>query len=362
MRDFFDRALAWARDNPTLTSLFGGGLLAYLGRGLWEAIFFDALRDGLFAVVGRWLGIADVNNAAAILSAIIPWGLGAGIIYAAFRLGRTSSPPSPGLHSSPPDWPIRELFFYLDPDVLDRNNFERIGRVILDALSEGRLRAWGRPLPPDSDGFPVNAKVQSSPTVIKKSYWPHAAWTYQFFADSQRFNPHTHAAKGTPIKKGRPFIPYADIRVSKASAQSVSWPTIATALPERLTVVQLFAEAEKRGWLFVGTGTTVLRFIDTIRQAARLNKLTFFGVPIRGRTSDEINRPVERIPAVHCTITTLSTGHASTWTQTTEQSRGLSGIIAKREQRSFRTRSDSETCTSTRLKRCSGLWIAGTSN
>jgi hypothetical protein len=47
-----------------------------------------------------------------------------------------------------PNWPIHELFSYLEPEVLDRPQdklWEKAGDEIRDAFSLGRLRVWGRP-------------------------------------------------------------------------------------------------------------------------------------------------------------------------------------------------------------------------
>jgi hypothetical protein len=45
-----------------------------------------------------------------------------------------------------PDMPIREVFFYLDDDVLNAQaeQWKTVGRDLLDRLSTGRLQAWGR--------------------------------------------------------------------------------------------------------------------------------------------------------------------------------------------------------------------------
>jgi hypothetical protein len=52
-----------------------------------------------------------------------------------------SGPPEPV-----PDMPIREVFFYLDHDVLKTkpDRWDIVGRNLLDRLSTGRLKAWGR--------------------------------------------------------------------------------------------------------------------------------------------------------------------------------------------------------------------------
>jgi hypothetical protein len=47
-----------------------------------------------------------------------------------------------------PNWPIDEVFSYLEPEVLDRpqdNLWQKAGDKIRDALSLGQLRIWGRP-------------------------------------------------------------------------------------------------------------------------------------------------------------------------------------------------------------------------
>lgn len=78
-----------------------------------------------------------------------------------------------------PDMSIREVFFYLDHDVLKTkpDRWDIVGRDLLDRLSTGRLKAWGRLI---GRGNP-QSRVRASQALISVEDWGRASWTYQFF-------------------------------------------------------------------------------------------------------------------------------------------------------------------------------------
>lgn len=121
-----------------------------------------------------------------------------------------SSNTLPVIDSTPfPDWPIRELFFYLRPDLVDdhkKNLWEKVGLEIRDNLSVGRLLIWGR----KRDALPGK---RSNFSLIPPEYWkPEVDFTYWFLDDS-----HQHACHvDPPTKLGLPG--YSDLHVNKAQA------------------------------------------------------------------------------------------------------------------------------------------------
>jgi hypothetical protein len=116
-----------------------------------------------------------------------------------------------------PDWPIHELFFYLEPEALDRPKdslWEKAGNAIRDALSLGRLKVWGRPCVTHLGewvGEPAALRH------IESNYWEKAYFTYSFFDDSAGDAPQTYADRDT----GRPA--YTDLQVNRAEVLKV-WP------------------------------------------------------------------------------------------------------------------------------------------
>src|SRR5258708_68836 len=67
---------------------------------------------------------------------------------AAPHLGPALAASKPG-----PDWPIRELFFHIRPDILDQvktREWEAVGRDVLARFSTGQLQVWGRQISPPS--------------------------------------------------------------------------------------------------------------------------------------------------------------------------------------------------------------------
>ena len=67
----------------TVTAVLGAVLKFFL-----DKLVLDGLRDLLFAAVGRWLGISDVNSLVALLSYAIPLALAYLIIWGAYRLAQ----------------------------------------------------------------------------------------------------------------------------------------------------------------------------------------------------------------------------------------------------------------------------------
>lgn len=114
-----------------------------------------------------------------------------------------------------PDWPIRELFFYLRPDLVDdhrKNLWEKVGLEIRDNLAVGRLLIWGR----KRDALPGK---RSNFSLIPAEYWkPEIDFTYWFLDDG-----HQHACHvDPPTKFGLPG--YSDLHVNKAQAMAVWSP------------------------------------------------------------------------------------------------------------------------------------------
>ena len=109
----------------------------------------------------------------------LPWLFEVGVGSMLLGLGGfgallASGPPEPV-----PDMPIREVFFYLDRDVLKTkpDRWDIVGRDLLDRLATGRLRAWGRLI---GLGNP-HSRTRASQARISEEDWGRASWTYQFF-------------------------------------------------------------------------------------------------------------------------------------------------------------------------------------
>jgi hypothetical protein len=118
---------------------------------------------------------------------------------------------------SGPDWPIHEVFSYLEPDVLERpddNLWQKAGDEIRDALSLGRLRIWGR-LHKTNLGDWVGERAALR--LIDKKYWEKAFFTYIFFDSSAQDATHCYSDRDT----GRPA--YTDLQVNRAEVLKL-WP------------------------------------------------------------------------------------------------------------------------------------------
>jgi hypothetical protein len=117
-----------------------------------------------------------------------------------------------------PDWPIQELFFRLDPKILNepnQANWEVIGRVLIDNLSIGRLRSWGRRYLGSLEATERNSTLVEIPS----EYWMKGGdLSYMFF--SERYAYHTYPPSPSDLPQ------YADMQLSKAQALGVAWPKL----------------------------------------------------------------------------------------------------------------------------------------
>jgi hypothetical protein len=114
-----------------------------------------------------------------------------------------------------PNWPISDLFSYIDPNLLTRDDshvdqlWDKIGNQIRDYASVGRLKIWGRPL---NDGIDAVLGQRPSIRLIDPSYWGTAFFTYAFFDDTAGDASHTY------LQYGQYGTEYTDLQVNRAEA------------------------------------------------------------------------------------------------------------------------------------------------
>ena len=120
-----------------------------------------------------------------------------------------------------PDMTIRELFFHIEPSVLDDDGSkpsacERVGRDILDQLSIGRVTAWGREMPEEGSLDEMVFKG-TSPQEIGKDYWAKTDFTYLFFTEIGQHVRHTYPPHGSGLPS------YSDLQFNRAEVLRI-WP------------------------------------------------------------------------------------------------------------------------------------------
>jgi hypothetical protein len=119
-----------------------------------------------------------------------------------------------------PDWPIHELFSYINPDFLERvdsevgDAWDIVGNDIRDQASLGRLKVWGRVV---RGGVDRLLGQRETLRLIEPSYWTDAFFTYSFFDETAEDKPQTYLAAG------RSGPEYTNLRVNRVEAQSI-WP------------------------------------------------------------------------------------------------------------------------------------------
>ena len=112
-----------------------------------------------------------------------------------------------------PDWPIHELFSYLEPTALDEPEkalWEDASLKIRDAASLGQLRIWGRLFKTDLGDW---VGERASLREIDKTYWQKAFFTYLFFdATAGEKAAHCYADRNTGVPA------YTDLQINREDA------------------------------------------------------------------------------------------------------------------------------------------------
>lgn len=121
-------------------------------------------------------------------------------------------------HSELPDWTIRELFYHIDPEILDdadSNAYRKNLKEMKDAFSLNRLRVWGRQR--DAQGLGEILGEDAPLVEIEPSYWRRSHFTLSFLDPSSDESAHTYVERGVELPE------YVDLRVNRSKAMSV-WP------------------------------------------------------------------------------------------------------------------------------------------
>jgi hypothetical protein len=247
--------------------------------GALSLVLHFVLRPVAETIIGEWAFSRAAKEIAGrtglpegdVRTAIEEWGvpliIAGVVVYAIFHLARksyapktapataeqkASLPPLPIATSRPaladlvpeigPDWAIRDLFFHIQPSLLDNEKakaWEQVGRDVMDRFSTGQLRVWGRRVMPPARRREPLAEIDD------RKYWARAQFTYWFLKnDGDRLASHV-----APISNWRgsgPMSPdpdYADLQVNHAQALTI-WPLDTLILFEE--AARLFLEAMER--------------------------------------------------------------------------------------------------------------------
>jgi hypothetical protein len=131
-------------------------------------------------------------------------------IYGAFPLIPPNRTPTPA--GVQPDWPIRDLFFHIQPDLLDNPNesaWDRVGNDLRDAFALNLIKVWGRPI---TDGIGNLLGERQTLRLIDPAYWHSAYFTYHFFDETSGDAPHTYLERNSNLPE------YTDLQVNRAEA------------------------------------------------------------------------------------------------------------------------------------------------
>jgi hypothetical protein len=136
-------------------------------------------------------------------------------IYQRFPFIPVNKTPTPA--GTKPDWPIRELFFHIQPDLLDRPDeaaWERIGNDLRDAFALNLIRVWGRPI---TSGIGKLLGERQALRLIDSGYWHSAYFTYSFFDETSGDAAHTYLERNSSLPE------YTDLQINRAEALA-TWP------------------------------------------------------------------------------------------------------------------------------------------
>jgi hypothetical protein len=112
-------------------------------------------------------------------------------------------------------WPIRELFFHIEPNLRDdpsTKSRELIGKDIIDKFSTGQINVWGRRIDKSSKRLAL--------AQIPKENWEHAAFTY-WFLDANDDQTLAVECRGRSV--GAAPLQYCDLRVNRVEVLKM-WP------------------------------------------------------------------------------------------------------------------------------------------
>lgn len=176
----------------------------WLGRGTLEHWFFSKVI-GVVDAPNNLVGVLAEYGPPAIFALIT-----AGLLYRIIR----------SHYGKPhPDIPIRDLFFQLDPTLLDDETrpdspWEIIGQDIIDRLSTGQIHAWGREMNPQQ-------RTKPAPLVpIPQDRWARAEFSYFFIAEDHSKVMHVECAR--PERGSAPWQ-YSDLHFNRYETLR-AWP------------------------------------------------------------------------------------------------------------------------------------------
>lgn len=139
-------------------------------------------------------------------------------------IGDATPSPSPQFSGFLPDWPIRDLFKHIRPDLGDRDgNVARdVAADVSNRFGTGQLLVWGNEIP-------AGAARQLPLAPIHPSYWQDARFDFDFLRPDR----HPTERQAIAIRtRDPPLSDYANLLVSRTQALSI-WPeTGVISLPE----------------------------------------------------------------------------------------------------------------------------------
>jgi len=158
--------------------------------------------------------------------------------------GASPPPLTEAAKNGVPNWPIRNLFFHLKPDLQQTKkqaDFDALAAEITDKLSTGQLLAWGRAIGRDRT-LPL--------FPIPEDYWLHAKLNIWLLDDEPGGG---NVLQARPDSTNAPNkTQYQEILINQAQALA-EWPAPAPMTPRDIPLQEAaqiaYEQAERDGWL-----------------------------------------------------------------------------------------------------------------
>jgi hypothetical protein len=322
--------LKWVRKHLGIASFAAAGLLWGLLHHFLDYWIDEETKGRLVHLLDEHVGKGTADVIGFAVPNLVLLGICAAVVFFVYHVGRshsethsfesketrkspslsqfavTESVRHSGARSSIPEISVRELFFYICPEVVDdpaKKLWEGVGREVIDSLSLGKITATGRE---------IDAKRQrSSPIVIPSENWSSANFLPWFLANDDALSEQAECE----IKK-QVWIRYADLKFDRSKVTSI-WPR-----PENLSVMSI-DEIEQRFSLNVANNgkafdDNVVKVIWVASSTGNFHQRTLpvavrTDKPVKGRQAEYSfkSRVGETVKVPFCTRDTLGYGNVA---------------------------------------------------
>lgn len=290
-------ALAWRetiKDSPVSSGLRLLLAFAPLAAALISWALFPSSIPPLAPVISLIITATLIALWAIIKVASIPPRLAADAKTLLEAATQNAMPADTGKY---PDWPVKDLFFHIRPDILEhetgeeRANWEKVEKQFLDAASVGRLQVWGRSFDEKGMAGLVSGDNSGPLQPVPAIYWRDVTLAHNFYSEREPTKA-THTFPRMHAKGPVPLL--CDLQVNRAQAETV-WPG-----PDPNAKIQFECDLSIMGiekvyrQSLIGIGKVVVDDDDKHRVEVFFHKPVEFQYIVSAEGNDQVFVRVER--------------------------------------------------------------------